>query len=528
MTESRKSSVQRAVAFIDGQNLYRAVKTAFGYDLPNYDVRKLSQAICDSRGWWLVGVNFYTGIPSVDDDREKFQFWMEKKRRMENSGVNVVMRNLVPGKLNPDGSWRGQKEKGIDARLSIDAVKFFSSNTFVDVVLIFSQDQDLGEAANEIVEIAQKSGRKVEVASVFPINKEYNFGIRGTLQISFDQDLYDCCRDDILDINPILMSRELSNLRTALSQEQLRRSAIENSLGTEREINLRLMNEAEKLNSKLKEAERLQNKLVYKENETKTKLESQLQREQEQQKQLLGKLTTAEEVNFKLQDQINELTNQVIETQKLIKSQLLKLNDVIGSLSNLTDATLEKMPATNEVEKGASEKLTHKTREQKHTEATEVNNLGVNCYKDGKLIESETAFRKAIELRPDFQVAYRNLGNTLVNLGRLQDAESAFRRAIELNPKDASSFNYLGNVLFSLGYYAKAETAFRRAIKLKPDFAQAYNNLGNAALKQLRYSKAKSSFSKAIELKPDYSSAINNLKDVLNQEMEMLKNKLKS
>lgn len=31
-------AIKRAVTFVDGQNLYRSAKEAFGYHFPNYDV----------------------------------------------------------------------------------------------------------------------------------------------------------------------------------------------------------------------------------------------------------------------------------------------------------------------------------------------------------------------------------------------------------------------------------------------------------------------------------------------------------
>jgi len=46
-------SIKRAVAFVDGQNLYHSVREAFGYTYPNYDVSALSRSICRSKGWEL-------------------------------------------------------------------------------------------------------------------------------------------------------------------------------------------------------------------------------------------------------------------------------------------------------------------------------------------------------------------------------------------------------------------------------------------------------------------------------------------
>ncbi|MBI2523720.1 hypothetical protein HYW11_00680 [Candidatus Peregrinibacteria bacterium] len=59
---------KRAIAFIDGQNLFHAALKAFGYTHPNVDPRKLSQALCASCGWDVKGVRFYTGVPDIDDN----------------------------------------------------------------------------------------------------------------------------------------------------------------------------------------------------------------------------------------------------------------------------------------------------------------------------------------------------------------------------------------------------------------------------------------------------------------------------
>ena len=53
--------VKRALSFIDGQNLYRHAKSAFGHHHPNYDPIKLSEAVCAASGWTSCGARFYTG-----------------------------------------------------------------------------------------------------------------------------------------------------------------------------------------------------------------------------------------------------------------------------------------------------------------------------------------------------------------------------------------------------------------------------------------------------------------------------------
>ncbi len=516
MAEPKEPTAKRAVAFIDGQNLFHAVKAAFGYTSANYDVRKLAQAICDSRGWWLAGVHFYTGIPSVTEDRDLHRFWEAKIRSMESDGVNVVTRNLVPRKQNPDGTWREQKEKGIDARLSLDAVKFYNSNRFVAVVLIFSQDQDLAEAAHEISEFGARFGHWVQVASVFPSNTDHSYGIKGTLQIEFDQELYDLCRDDIPDINPFEMSKELNRLRHSFAQEQQRRSALDSEIDTERAINTRLQEEAEKLQKDMSNLERLQRKIEAQAKEKNSRLESEIIAEREQQVKLQSALMGEREASTKLQGQIKAIATRDAQLNNLITEQVKNLSAVAGTLGKIVGYDMFALSDShhNAIPTQPSEQPRFLTPAEKQTESESLLRRGVERYNQRNYIEAEVLFRQAIEMTPRFDTAYNNLGNALSNQGRYSEAEAAFRRVTELNPVDVMAFTYLGNMLFSQGYYSKAEAAYRRAIKLKPDFATVHFNLGMAARNQHRYAKAETAFRKAIEIKSDYAIAYFNLGDV--------------
>ena len=49
-------AIKRAVAFIDGQNLFYAAKNAFGYIYPNYDASALAETICKTRNWNLTEI----------------------------------------------------------------------------------------------------------------------------------------------------------------------------------------------------------------------------------------------------------------------------------------------------------------------------------------------------------------------------------------------------------------------------------------------------------------------------------------
>src|SRR6266571_895761 len=87
-------STKRAAAFVDGQNLYHSVREAFGYTYPDYDVSALSRNICRSKGWELLQVRFYTGIPDSSDDAFWSAFWVNKLRVLSWQQVHVYSRPL--------------------------------------------------------------------------------------------------------------------------------------------------------------------------------------------------------------------------------------------------------------------------------------------------------------------------------------------------------------------------------------------------------------------------------------------------
>ncbi len=164
----------RAVAFVDGQNLFHAVRAAFGHIHPNYDIKCLAQAVCDTRGWQLTQTRFYTGVPDLQDNAFWHQFWSRKLLATRRAGVYVYSRPLRYRNKRvklPDGtvhSFLSGEEKGIDVRIALDVISLAHRKDY-DVALVFSQDQDLSEAAEEIRVIAHEQQRWIKIASSFPI-----------------------------------------------------------------------------------------------------------------------------------------------------------------------------------------------------------------------------------------------------------------------------------------------------------------------------------------------------------------------
>lgn len=191
-----------AVAFVDGQNLFHCAREAFGYTFPSYDVLALAKTICAERGWDLLQCRFYTGVPDKADNAKGHHFWTAKTAQMGRQGVHVYTRSLRYRNKRftlPDGSVHTTligEEKGIDVRLALDIIRLAHGQAY-DVALVFSQDQDLSEVADEIRTISREQKRWVKIASAFPASPtaKNRRGINGTDWVRIDRGVYDSCLD---------------------------------------------------------------------------------------------------------------------------------------------------------------------------------------------------------------------------------------------------------------------------------------------------------------------------------------------
>jgi uncharacterized LabA/DUF88 family protein len=204
MAQTQRPSPCRVHAFIDGQNLFHAVKRAFGYTTPNYDPLRLAQAVAARLAdRQLVRVHFYTGVPPQDRSYRWSEFWSAKVRAMKAAGIHVVTRTLrySPEQIvKADGSVETAmvaREKGIDLRLALDLLRLARAGAF-EAALLFSQDGDLAEVVDEIKDLRVEVRRWLVVDCAYPLPTPAPsqwLGIRGASGVPFDKALYDACID---------------------------------------------------------------------------------------------------------------------------------------------------------------------------------------------------------------------------------------------------------------------------------------------------------------------------------------------
>lgn len=188
------NKVDRAVALIDGMNLFNNAKRAFGslqtkysYDYPNYDITKLARVVSAKLGGNLVQTRFYTGIPRQNIDADRHYFWLAKTRAMQQSGVIVYTRALRDS--NPP------QEKGVDMRIGLDALSLAYGQQY-DTLIIFSTDQDFTEVRDHVAQVANSQGRTIRFVSAYPATPGSQiWGINGFEPLPIPQNVYEQCID---------------------------------------------------------------------------------------------------------------------------------------------------------------------------------------------------------------------------------------------------------------------------------------------------------------------------------------------
>lgn len=157
--------------------------------------------------------------------------------------------------------------------------------------------------------------------------------------------------------------------------------------------------------------------------------------------------------------------------------------------------------------------------------------------REGKTVEAETMFKKAVAFDPGNAAIHFEHGIWLINQSRRGDAEGAYARAIEIDSKyveprvnlailleergalrdaemhyraalavNSDHFNALynfGRLLNGLGRFEEAEPLLRRAAEIRPDHAPSHYVWGQVLQKLGREKEAEAAFRRAVSLAPN-------------------------
>lgn len=96
------------------------------------------------------------------------------------------------------------------------------------------------------------------------------------------------------------------------------------------------------------------------------------------------------------------------------------------------------------------------------------------------LSQATDAYRRAIELSPEWVEAHINLGTALYQLGRMEESHEMFAKATTLDPRNSLAHFNLGCMHDRLGDTKSAIDEFRAALDYSPRMADAHLNLALA------------------------------------------------
>jgi len=121
------------------------------------------------------------------------------------------------------------------------------------------------------------------------------------------------------------------------------------------------------------------------------------------------------------------------------------------------------------------------------------------------------SFQRAIELKPDFAVAFYNLANVLKETGNHDTATSYYTKALEIDPQLYQAYFAKGCIYLERYEYAQAATLFKKALEINTTYPEALTNLGVCYYNQGYVSEAIRYYEKALDASPTYADAHFNL-----------------
>ncbi len=176
-----------------------------------------------------------------------------------------------------------------------------------------------------------------------------------------------------------------------------------------------------------------------------------------------------------------------------------------------------------------------------------LNNKAYLLFEEKRYEESIRLFNKAIQVRPDYIMAYINLINSYIALNNYDHALKTADTALTYAPKDFNLLTTKGYLLFRQNKYTEAIGFLKDAIRIKNDNINSYlclaecyyvlhdyttelstleaglkqepdnyillNNKGYTLFVMKRYEEALGYFKASLKIKPDYRIALVNLSD---------------
>lgn len=147
--------------------------------------------------------------------------------------------------------------------------------------------------------------------------------------------------------------------------------------------------------------------------------------------------------------------------------------------------------------------------------------IGNSYFGQGKVYDiqkAETAFKKAVELRPDFLEAHYQLGRVYFVRGKFDSALIEIEKTLEINPEFKKTYYMYGLINGYKGSLEQAELGFQEYIKRDNFNWAGYNDLAWVYFRLGDFEKTRDTAKKGLEKAPNnpwlnniYGTALLNL-----------------
>jgi len=118
-------------------------------------------------------------------------------------------------------------------------------------------------------------------------------------------------------------------------------------------------------------------------------------------------------------------------------------------------------------------------------------------------------FQKAIQINPNYAIAYSSLGLVYFYIGQNQQAITELQKAIDIKPTKITWRNDIGIVYNALGQNQQAVAELQNAIRIDSNCAMSYASLGYVYFFMGQADQAIAEINKAIKINPHVSNTYN-------------------
>ena len=105
---------------------------------------------------------------------------------------------------------------------------------------------------------------------------------------------------------------------------------------------------------------------------------------------------------------------------------------------------------------------------------------GIACTFEADWSGAERAYKRALEINPNYVTAHQWWGLTLAGLGRHTEADAAMRRALDIDPVSLRVGNAAAHALLLARRYTDAIRRYEETLELDSNYAPALTGLGRA------------------------------------------------